>query len=732
MADYSKEKFLNNVYSNLHMKEEVIHSSELNDTKYEKIRKYLYRLENTLLLAKNNKYNGTKLLKEIYYKKYVIKEENIPDSYYEHQKEIVLQRGLGHVEIDDKTKKEIALSIINEQKNSLDVWLDYFMSSDTIYPEWFKYYVFQGMVRLGNYNKEKGSFNKRTYNTTSAFVDLDREALSLIYDSLCSVIEGQIIDDNMLKKLIENGSFSKMYAYMIRKLDKNRKEIVDNNDGIWIKYNQGSNPKKLVDSLEGKGTGWCTAGLETARRQLLLGDFYVYYTKDSDNNYNQPRIAIRMEENNIGEIRGIADNQNLETEMQDILDEKLQEFPDKDIYNKKVSDMKKLTDIYKEYNIRKLTIEELRFLYEIDNCIDGFGYNKDPRIEEILQNRNIKKDLCQIFNCNEDEISDNRQDILDGKEIKCFYGYLNLNELETMDNLKLPNIVLGDLDLEKLKNAENLKLPEIVKGFLDLRKLEIVDHLKLPNKINGSLFLNHLKKANKLELPEIIKGGIHLNELEYIENLEFPEIISSNIFLSELKYVKNLRLPKEVTGYLFLPKLKTIENLKLPEKSGSIYLDSLQSVKQIIFPKIIDGSLFLSELKSLNNVIFSDTINGDVFIKKLKKAKNITFPKMITGDLNLESLEKGINIILPETITGDLNLDSLKSISNITFPKEINGNLILSELKRTKHLKLPDKIDGSLYLNNLRSNKNIVFPEEVNGQIFMKNDIDIKIKIKIF
>ena len=37
---------------------------------------------------------------------------------------------------------------------------------------------------------------------------------------------------------------------------------------------------KLVKSLEGKGTGWCTAGIETARWQLQGGDFHVYYTKD--------------------------------------------------------------------------------------------------------------------------------------------------------------------------------------------------------------------------------------------------------------------------------------------------------------------------------------------------------------------------------------------------------------------------------------------------------------------
>ena len=45
---------------------------------------------------------------------------------------------------------------------------------------------------------------------------------------------------------------------------------------------------------------------------------------------------LRMEGSSIAEIRGIADNQNIESNMEDILEEKLKEFPDRDKYNKKV------------------------------------------------------------------------------------------------------------------------------------------------------------------------------------------------------------------------------------------------------------------------------------------------------------------------------------------------------------------------------------------------------------
>ena len=59
---------------------------------------------------------------------------------------------------------------------------------------------------------------------------------------------------------------------------------------------QGSDHMKLVKSLEGKDTGWCTAGASTAKTQLEGGDFYLYYSYDSEGNPTIPRIAIRMEE----------------------------------------------------------------------------------------------------------------------------------------------------------------------------------------------------------------------------------------------------------------------------------------------------------------------------------------------------------------------------------------------------------------------------------------------------
>lgn len=305
MNNYQEEKFLDKVYKDLHLSEIVVHTANKSDDKYQKIEKYMQRLEDVTKRA--SEHNKISLIKMYYYKKYVIKEQNVPESYFRKQEKIALDRGYGHVKYDEKTKKQEIEHIINEQKASLDTWLDYFFSKDTdMYPTWFKYYVFQGMLKLGFFDKEKNSYTKRTESTVKPFIELNREALSLIYSELVKVLNKESIDDKKLNELINNGSFSKLYSYAILKLDSVKDDGFKSDDGIWKKYNKGSNPEILFNDINGKGTGWCTAGgIKTASNHINGGDFHVYYTKDREGNYTKPRIAIRMEDDQIAEIRGI-------------------------------------------------------------------------------------------------------------------------------------------------------------------------------------------------------------------------------------------------------------------------------------------------------------------------------------------------------------------------------------------------------------------------------------------
>ncbi len=146
-------------------------------------------------------------------------------------------------------------------------------------------------------------------------------------------------------------------------------------------------------------------------------------------------------------MRGIAPYQNIDPYISDVATEKLKEFgSEAKTYEKKASDMKKLTEIERKFvstekvqdaihkllnspeykkNIFKdsddpleiqygilldgleiikkknqeleLTKEELRFLYEMDSSIEGFGYQRDPRIDEIRSQRDEKNDYIKIL-----------------------------------------------------------------------------------------------------------------------------------------------------------------------------------------------------------------------------------------------------------------------------------------------------------------------------------------------
>src|SRR3989338_6633226 len=105
--------------------------------------------------------------------------------------------------------------------------------------------------------------------------------------------------------------------------------------GKWVKYQKGTDSTALWASLQNKGTAWCTKGFATAETQLKGGDFYVYYTLDRQGKPSIPRIAIRMQEEQIFEVRGVSDNQqNLEGNMTEIAEEKMSKLPGKEKYQK--------------------------------------------------------------------------------------------------------------------------------------------------------------------------------------------------------------------------------------------------------------------------------------------------------------------------------------------------------------------------------------------------------------
>ncbi len=652
--------FLNKIYQDLHLSDEVMHTAKPSDNKNKKIAKYMERLDRITRMAFDSKrvtrLNDIDILKRLYYDRYVITEDNVPDAYFELQKKIALDRGMGHLEYTEEVKKQEIEHIISEQKLSLDNWIEYFASPDTDnYPTWFKYYAFQGMVKLGTYDKERGSFNRRTSSTVKPFIELDREALAFVYDAIIKEMSKEEIDDEELEKLINNGSFGKLYGYALRKVSEVKKDI-SSDEGIWKKYPRGSNPEILYNDIHGKRTGWCTAGgLETAKRHVEGGDFYVYFTKGSNGEYSEPRIAIRKEESKIAEIRGIGSQQNLESGMEKVVEKKLEEkdFPDRDIYKRKVEDMQMLTYIYTKWqNKGELTKEDLRFLYEIDREIMGFGWQKDPRIGEILKVRNNKKDLSLVLDCDESKIATTEKELND--EIVWYFGDIHSN-LGNNQKLQLPKYVIGNVFL-KLTTTEDVKLPEYISGYLGLIGLKSAKGLKLPKHIRGGLGLNWLTKVEGLELPEELEGDLLLDSLAVAYGLKLPKKLNGSLSLCNLITGRDLELPEYIEKNLDLSNLKAICNLKLPKYvGGTLNLDSLRSAEGLELPEYIGGGLSLRILTSVRGVKFPKHVDF-LFLNKLTTAKGLELPEHIDSILNLPSLTSFEGAILPRTKEGRDNL----------------------------------------------------------------------------
>ena len=358
---------------------------------------------------------------------------------------------------------------------------------------------------------------------------------------------------------------------------------------MWIKYDKGSSADELVDSLNGKNTGWCTAGHSTATSQLRGGDFYVYYTKDQDGQMSNPRIAIRMRGSRIAEVRGVGASQNIDEVMAgtDILDQKLLDFGvEGERYKKRSSDMKRLTEIEEKHKkAEELTKDELRFLYELDSEIEGFGYEKDPRVIEITSKRNVKQDLSHLTGFKASEISLTKDEALKGG-IKYHHGDLNLIYLKSADGLKFPENVKGTLDLRTINSANNIRLPKWVGGDVNLGSLKSAVKINFPESIEGSLFLSSLISGDDLKLTKRIRGKLDLRLLSSAKRMTPPEVVEGDVNLGSLVSAKGVKLPKLIKGDLHLYSLASAEGLIIPEGIEGVYLYSLAPQMVLNFPRI--------------------------------------------------------------------------------------------------------------------------------------------------
>ncbi|HLD81612.1 MAG TPA: hypothetical protein VJA22_00200 [Patescibacteria group bacterium] len=446
-------------------------------------------------------------IKNLYHKEYVIKPENVLQGYFYLQGEIGIREGrradmeqsgvkietvkknnengeeveVRNFSFPEEIKKREIATVVGNQKKSLDKWIDYLTSPDADYPMWAKYFAFRSIVEMGKLVKTesedgriKANFQKRTKNTVASFPPLNPRALALTFDVLAKQVEekdkpkkerqplenkSKKLSDSEFTALLSTESFAKIYSQFLIEMPEYATEGLQEIHGEWKRYEQGSDPTPLVNSFEGYPLEWCTAAYDTAKTQLEGGDFHVFYSLNESGEAKVPRLAIRMEGSKIAEPpRGIAPNQNLDPYIAPVLEQKLSEFgAEGEAFKKRTENMQWLTEIDEKMKRGDaLTKGDIIFLYEINTLIEGFGYQRDPRIAELVKQRTVEEDMSIVFNCAPKQVVRTPDAINENTKV-----YLGRGKLEPGIFQKLPETVehvYATFPEKKIRRGEHIKI----------------------------------------------------------------------------------------------------------------------------------------------------------------------------------------------------------------------------------------------------------------------------------
>lgn len=421
----------------------------------ERIQAYLDRIDKIITDE-----SGWELLKAKIIKEFAIDTDDeetlakIAHGLFESEKRLAIEQGRGadidNLENSGEDILEKYRGLVREkrdiQERTLSSWLEYLHQNDAEYPTWFRYFVVRNLQRMGTLDKEKGEYSKRNDMTVAPFPELNSEALGFVYRMLTTGIgsneyvpipedsKQEVEEKNKkreeLDRLIAKKDFVKLYTFaQIETAGSLNRESLK---GEWVRFPQGSDYHQLENVLRGKGTGWCTAE-GSASAHLKHGDFYVYFTLGGSGRYTEPRIAVRMEGESVAEVRGVNHRQELEPVLVDIAAEKYHSLPGGEKFDKKSSDMKKMTELSKkEEKGEPFNKDDLVFLYEMNAPIEGFGYDKDPRIKALRKKRNLSEDLPVFFECSPEQIAYKKEDI--DENTKAYIGEWNPKVLALLPN----------------------------------------------------------------------------------------------------------------------------------------------------------------------------------------------------------------------------------------------------------------------------------------------------------
>ena len=490
-----------------------------------------------------------------------------------------------------KERKKYIDKYAETQLQSIKEWIEYLNKSS--YPYSFRYTTLKAILNY-NYDYNIDAIIQRTNKTIRNFTPFDAGSLAIVYDAKTDFF----LKDYTIAQL-ENAE----------RIASERELLKTSSGGRWLKFNGGSNAteneiqensKELMNLVQ--NTYWCTKS--AAYGQLEGGDFYVYVTENNGNLL--PRIAIRMEENEVGEVRGNASSaQDIEPEMLPIA----KDFLENNIPNN--SGKKWLDSI--EYNERAIA------LY---NDIDLNGFLKAHFKEYINLKKNEKRflldyasengNITKVYKLIEEKIAQGDTEYEKGNIV------FDLDEFDA----KKTKIIFGNASFEnsKIKSLGNI---ETIGGNAYFRDSQIKDLGSLKT-IGGNAYFNG-SKIKSLGNLEIIGGSFFGSQIEDLGNLKTIggtasfenskikslgnlETIGGNANFSHSK-IEDLGSLKTIgdTAYFNGSQIKSLGNLETIGGNANFShskIEDLGSLKTIGDTAYFNGS----QIKSLGNL---EAIGGD-------------------------------------------------------------------------------------------------------------------------
>lgn len=171
----------------------------------------------------------------------LVEPDNIPESYWKQQEQLARDNGRGDIHVDDYLKTEMAKQLRDAQRTGAESWANYLEQTGEQYPTWFKLYAWDGMSRLGVFDKKKGKYRKRDKGTVAPYPQLNPAVLAKVYQAVTEHhVDGYESEDERIAGLVKNGNFNNLYsAFLLEtKAVLPTPENPEDVTGVWKEYTE--------------------------------------------------------------------------------------------------------------------------------------------------------------------------------------------------------------------------------------------------------------------------------------------------------------------------------------------------------------------------------------------------------------------------------------------------------------------------------------------------------------